>query len=460
MRIAVIGSGISGLGAAWALARRQHVTLYESDDRLGGHANTWEVEDRERIVAVDTGFIVYNERNYPNLVRLFEAVGVATEPSDMSFSVSIGDGAFEYRARALGLAAQPSNLLRPSYLRMVRQIVRFAHDAKSLVGGSIDESTEAWLERKRYSAAFRDDFLLPMVACIWSSNLHQMLSVPAATMAGFLDNHGLLDLGDRPQWRTVTGGSREYVRRVAATIDEVRPGTRVVSVTRGPGSALVRDATGRTERFDLVVLATHADTSLAILGDDATPEERLLLGCFRYQRNVAVLHRDRAFMPKRRRAWSSWNYLARGTAEDGRRAGSNGRQEASSSDDRGVSLTYWMNLLQNLETERPVFVTMNPSRAPRDQVASFSYEHPQYDSAAVEAQAELPALQGARRTWFCGSYQGHGFHEDGLRSGLEVAASLGAPAPWVIEDAPLAIDARRSPDTRGVAGIAAALVGR
>ena len=454
MRIAVIGSGISGLGAAWALARRHHVTLYETDDRLGGHANTWEVEDRERLVAVDTGFIVYNERNYPNLVRLFEAVGVATEPSDMSFSVSLDDGAFEYRASALGLAAQPSNLLRPSYVRMVREIVRFAREAKSLVGGPLDDSTGAWLERRRYSPAFRDDFLLPMVACIWSSKLHEMLAVPVATMAGFLDNHGLLDLGDRPLWRTVTGGSREYVRRVAAVVDEVRAGTAVVSVTREPESALVRDATGRTERFDHVVLATHADTSLEILGDDAALEERRLLGCFRYQRNVAVLYRDRAFMPKRRRAWSSWNYLARGAAEE------TGRKWAS--EDRGVSLTYWMNLLQNLETERPVLVTLNPLEAPRDQVASFTYQHPQYDRATVEAQVKLPALQGVRRTWFCGSYQGHGFHEDGLRSGLEVAASLGSPAPWAIGIAPSEIDAARSADAGEYTGVAdaVALVGR
>ncbi len=439
MRIAVIGSGISGLGAAWALGRRHHVTLYESDDRLGGHANTWEVDDGERVVPVDTGFIVYNERNYPNLVRLFGAVGVETEPSDMSFSVSIDDGAFEYRARALGLAAQPSNLARPSYLRMVREIVRFTRQAKSLLGGGVEESTGEWLERHGYSAAFRNDFLLPMVACIWSSKLHQMLAVPAATMAGFLDNHGLLDLGDRPQWRTVIGGSREYVRRVAAAVDDVRPGTPVASVTRGSDSALVRDATGRTERFDHVMLATHADTTLAILGDDASPDERRLLSAFRYQQNLAVLHRDRAFMPRRRRAWSSWNYLSRG------RAGVNEREG------RGVSLTYWMNLLQNLETERPVLVTLNPLEAPRDQVASFTYHHPQFDRAAVEAQAALPTLQGVRRTWFCGSYFGHGFHEDGLRSGLEVAAGLGAPAPWATD--------RASEETGTPGSVDVALVG-
>ena len=423
MRIAIVGSGISGLGAAWALARHHHVVLYEREDRAGGHANTREIEDRGRILPVDTGFIVYNERNYPNLVRLFETLGVATEPSDMSFSVSIGGGAFEYRARTLGLAAQPSNLARPAFVRMVREIVRFSREARALVGSSSGETTGGWLERMRYSHAFREDFLLPMVACIWSSNLNQMLAMPVVTMAAFLDNHGLLDLGDRPRWRTVTGGSREYVRRVVAGLDEVRTGAPVVSVTRaGSDGVVVRDATGRDERFDHVVLATHADTSLDLLGDDAAPEERRLLGGFRYQRNLAVLHRDPAFMPRRRRAWSSWNYLARD------RAGSGG-------DDAGVSLTYWMNLLQNLETERPVFVTLNPLEEPRGVVESFVYHHPQYDRASVAAQAELPALQGVRRTWFCGSYVGHGFHEDGLRSGLAVASALGAPAPWVVHEA-------------------------
>jgi predicted NAD/FAD-binding protein len=414
MRIAVVGSGISGLGAAWALARQHRVTVYEADARLGGHANTAEIDDHGRSVPVDTGFIVYNERNYPDLVRLFGALGVETEPSDMSFSVSLGGGAFEYRARALGLLAQPSNLLRPSYRRMVRDIVLFSHEAKALVGADPAESTGAWLDRAGYSDAFRDRFLLPMVACIWSSNLQGMLSYPAATMAGFLDNHGLLDLGDRPQWRTVRGGSREYVRRIAASLDDVRLATPVTSVTRERGSVLVDDAAGGRERFDHVVLATHADTSLAVLGEDASAEERRLLGAFRYQRNVAVLHRDVALMPRRRRAWSSWNYLA----------------QTSPTGAVGVSLTYWMNLLQNLETERPVFVTLNPIVEPREQVASFVYHHPQYDRASVDAQVALPSVQGAHRTWFCGSYCGYGFHEDGLRAGLQVAASLGAPAPW------------------------------
>jgi predicted NAD/FAD-binding protein len=434
VRIAVVGSGISGLGAAWALSRHHDVTVYEADARLGGHANTVDVDDAGRAVPVDTGFIVYNERNYPSLVRLFGSLGVDTEPSDMSFSVSLDGGAFEYRARALGLLAQPSNVLRPSYRRMVRDIVRFSREAKTLVGTDPAESTGSWLARAGYSDGFRDRFLLPMVACIWSSNLEGMLSYPAATMAGFLDNHGLLDLGDRPQWRTVRGGSREYVRRIAAGLDDVRLSTPVTSVTREPGSVLIDDAAGGRERFDHVVLATHADTALAVLGADASAEERRLLGAFGYQRNVAVLHRDAALMPRRRRAWSSWNYLA----------------HTSPAGTRGVSLTYWMNLLQNLDTERPVFVTLNPIEEPRDQVASFVYHHPQFDRASVDAQAALPSVQGARRTWFCGSFCGNGFHEDGLRSGLQVAASLGAPAPWAGETIGADVPDTHVPDTHPV----------
>ncbi|MGZ8631257.1 MAG: NAD(P)/FAD-dependent oxidoreductase [Actinomycetota bacterium] len=419
MDIAVVGSGIAGLGAAWALARRHRVTLYEAGSYLGGHANTVEIEDRGHAVAVDTGFIVYNERNYPNLVRLFDTLGVRTEPSDMSFSVSVDRGAFEYRARASGLLAQPSNLARPTFRRMIREIVRFSREAKALVGADIRESTGEWLDRAGYSRSFRDDFLLPMVACIWSSRLEEMLSYPAATMAGFLDNHGLLDLGDRPQWRTVSGGSREYVRLIADSLDDVRLDAPVTSVVRLPGRAVLREADGREVSFDHVVLATHADTSLGILGDDASTEEREVLGAFRYQENLAVLHRDPSHMPVRRRAWSSWNYLAATTEPDR---------------ERGVSLTYWMNRLQNLDTERPVFVTLNPVEQPSDTLAAFTYHHPQYDRAAVNGQEAIGFMQGTRRTWFCGSYCGYGFHEDGLRSGLGVAARLGAAAPWSVPE--------------------------
>lgn len=422
MNVAVIGSGIAGLGAAWSLSRHHRVTVYEAEDRLGGHAHTVDIEDAGRSVPVDTGFIVYNERNYPNLVRLFDHLGVATEPSDMSFSVSRAGGAFEYQARVLGLLAQPSNVARAAYRRMVADVVRFTRDARRVAEQRADETTRSLLDRMGMSEGFRRDFLLPVVACIWSSSLEAMLDHPARQLIDFLDNHGLLNVLRRPLWRTVTGGSRAYVSRLAAPIvGDARVGTPVKRVVRTPFGVMVQDARGGSDAFDQVVLATHADTTLRILGEDATPDEIAVLSAFRYQENLAVLHRDRSFMPRRRRAWSSWNYRSDAADPDGRER---------------VSLSYWMNSLQNLRTERPVIVTLNPGRDPRDVERVETYRHPQYDGAAIAAQGRIPSLQGIRRTWFCGAWCGSGFHEDGLRAGLQVAAALDSPAPWWAEAEP------------------------
>ncbi|HSL11962.1 MAG TPA: FAD-dependent oxidoreductase [Actinomycetota bacterium] len=424
-KVAVIGAGIGGLGAAWALARNHDVVVYDAERRLGGHANTVEIADGGRRIAVDTGFIVYNERNYPNLVRLFADLGVPTEPSDMSFSVSRRRGRFEYQARALGLLTQPSNLTRPAYRRMVRDIVRFTREAPSAIGSGSTETIDGFLDRLGLSEDFRRDFLLPVVACIWSSSFETMRGYPAEAMVRFLDNHGLLNVLERPAWRTVTGGSRSYVSRIADALGpDVRIGRPVLAVRRGPHGVTVHDAEG-VERFDHVVLATHADTSLALLGDDATGAERDVLSAFRYGSNDVVLHRDDSFMPIRRRAWSSWNYLDE-RVDDGR----DGEGVHDHDEEERVSLTYWMNRLQNLRTERPVFVTVNPAREPRAIEGRFTYRHPQFDARSVEAQRRLPSLQGRRRTWFAGAYHGSGFHEDGLRAGLAVAAGLRSPAPW------------------------------
>ena len=417
-----MGTGIAGLSAAWALSREHRVTVYEADDRLGGHAHTVEVLDGDRRVPVDTGFIVYNERNYPNLTRLFAHLGVASEPTDMSFSVSKAHGAFEYQARALGLIAAPTNLLRRDYRRMVAEIIRFTRQAPREVAAQYGETTRQLLDRMDLSETFRRDFLLPVVACIWSSSLDAMLDMPARSLIGFLDNHGLLNVTERPRWRTVTGGSREYVARLSAPFaSKARLRTAVTEILRVPGGVMVRDARDGVERFDHVVLATHADTSLRILGRDADPAERNVLSAFSYQENLAVLHRDASVMPKRHAVWSSWNYLSDDRSPDGRER---------------VSVSYWMNRLQNLQTERPVILTINPSREPRDIERTHTYHHPQFDTASLAAQSVLPSLQGVRNTWFCGSYFGMGFHEDGLRSGLEVAAALRSPAPWW--DAPVA----------------------
>lgn len=414
-RIAVIGSGVSGLGAAWALRRRHQVTLFESEDKLGGHANTVEIEDAGRTLAVDTGFIVYNDATYPNLIRLFQALGVEDRPSDMSFSVSVGNGAFEYRGSAAGLLAQPANALSLDYRRMVKDILRFQREARSILARDYDGSIADYLQQEAYSPAFINDFLLPMVGCIWSSSLEQMRSYPAKTLIGFLENHGLLQLRGRPEWKTVPGGSRTYVGRIARSIDDVRLNAPVLGISRDRDGVTLRTPT-REDRFDHVVFATHADTTLSIMGADSTSHERQILGAFRFSKNRAVLHRDPSFMPARRRAWSSWNYRAE-------RAELGGGNE-------GVSLTYWMNRLQGLRTQRPVFVTLNPTIEPRDSVAEFEYDHPIFDGEAVAAQSALPSIQGDRRTWFAGAWTGYGFHEDGLRSGLAVAAALGSGVPW------------------------------
>jgi predicted NAD/FAD-binding protein len=421
-RIAVVGGGIAGLGATWALDRRHDVVLYEAEPRIGGHSNTVEVHDDGRTLPVDTGFIVYNERNYPNLVRLFDALEVPTEPSDMSFSVSVAGGGFEYRSRARGLFAQPSNALRPDTWRMLRDFRRFCQDAPHVLASGTRESLGSYLERRGYSEAFRLDLLLPVSAAIWSSGLDDMLEFPVTTLLGFLMNHDILQVRARPRWRTVSGGSREYVRRLTAGLDGIRRSRPVVAVRRSAEGVVVHDDQGDLDRFDEVVFATHADTTLEILGSDASPPERAVLGSIRFQRNEAVLHRDPALMPLRRGAWASWNYLAEGRSQDR---------------SRPVSLTYWMNRLQNLRTRRPVFVTLNPIREPRGEVQRFSYSHPQFDRAAVDAQARLPQIQGLRHTWFAGAWCGHGFHEDGLRSGLSVAEALGAPAPWIGSPVPV-----------------------
>jgi len=308
-------------------------------------------------------------------------------------------------------------VLQQRYRHMIRDILRFCREAPALLGSGSRESTGAYLARQGYSQGFVEDFLLPEIACIWSSRLDEMLGYPAEMLVRFLDNHGLLQLRERPQWRSVSGGSRVYVERIAQTLGErARPGTPVARIERRSDGVRVTDARGEVAFVDHVVLATHADTTLSILGADATDTERSLLGACRFQENHAVLHRDPSMMPRRRSVWSSWNYLG------------SGRDLLDRPGE--VTLTYWMNRLQNLRTDRPVFVTLNPPRPPRDEVASFTYHHPRIDRAAADAQAALPSIQGVDRTWFCGAWTAFGFHEDGLRSGLEIAAALGAPAPW------------------------------
>lgn len=418
MRIAVIGSGISGLSTAWLLSRDHDVTLYEREPRLGGHSNTVEVDHDGATIAVDTGFIVYNEATYPNLIALFDHLGVPTETSDMSFSVSVGAGALEYEGSLGGLAAQPINLLKPWYWGMWRDIVRFYKSAPSLLERPADEplSLGGYLDREGYGAAFRRHHLLPMAAAIWSCPMETMLAFPARSFVRFFVNHGLFNLGARPEWRTVSGGSRVYVDTLAEALgDRVRLDSAVVSVERLEGGVSVTDRAGDVGLYDQVVIAAHGDEALAML-KDPTADETRLLSAFTYQENTAILHRDTAQMPRRQKAWAAWNYLATNGPEG----------------DSAVSLTYWMNRLQNIDNRHPLFVTMNPLQPPAPDLVfrTFSYDHPVFDQAAVDAQAETALIQGVNRTWFCGSYCGYGFHEDGLKSGIAVARGLGAEIPW------------------------------
>ncbi len=425
LRIAVIGSGISGLSSAWLLSQQHRVTLFEKDDRLGGHSNTVDVPQGAGRVAVDTGFIVYNPVNYPNLVRFFETLGVQSRETDMSFGVSLEQGRLEYSGTGLpGLLAQKRNLARPRFWSMLLDLSRFYRDA----AGYCEDPTTAsltlgeLLKRERYGNAFVQDHLLPMGAAIWSTPVDLMLEYPALAFLRFCQNHGLVQLNDRPQWRTVTGGSRSYVGKIEAGLrqrGEIRLNSRIHRILRRTGGIELEFLHGERETFDHVVLACHANQALQLLHAPSVMEQQLL-GAFSYQRNRAVLHSDPGLMPRSKAAWASWNYLA----------------EQRHGGQREVSVTYWMNRLQHLPSALPLYVTLNPLHEPAPGTVhrSFLYDHPTFSLAALTAQNKLWNLQGRQNTWFCGAYFGYGFHEDGLQSGLAVAEELGGrPRPWTLE---------------------------
>jgi predicted NAD/FAD-binding protein len=441
--LAVVGSGIAGLSAAWLVRRDYSVTLIERNDYLGGHTHTLLVEEEDQQIPVDTGFIVYNEPNYPHLSRLFAQLGIKTQDTDMSFGVSVGPGRLEYAGDNLDtLFAQRRNLLRKDFLHMLKEILRFNRQCKGLLkrNGLGEISLGEFLDRYGYATGFRDHYLLPMAAAIWSCPTTAMLDFPAASFARFFDNHGLLSLSGRPQWRTVCGGSWSYVKKLAAQLhNTTHIANPVLAVRRDAQGVRLRLADGQSMHFDAVVLACHADEALGLL-ENPSELERTLLSAFHYQTNRAWLHTDTALMPHSRKVWSAWNYLA-----------SDRDPDSSVS----VSVTYWMNRLQRLNSRCNYLVSLNPLKPPRDEqvIAEMSYEHPVFDQTAMSAQPRLAELQGRDRIWFCGSYFGYGFHEDALRSSVQVARALGATIPW---EADAASD--RGPDPIGrVSGLADAL---
>jgi predicted NAD/FAD-binding protein len=409
-KIAVVGAGIAGLSAAWMLRDQHDVVLYEAEARPGGHADTQTVVVDGTTINVDTGFIVYNTRNYPNLTALFAELGVATQASDMSFGVSLGGGRLEYGGGSLAqLFAQPRNALRPRFWSMIRDLLRFYREAPKLLDSAGGETLGAYLDQNRYGVAFAEDHLLPMGAAIWSGSLAGMRDFPARSFVRFFVNHGLLSLSDRPAWRTVVGGSRSYVARLVQDLPDVRLAQPVSRVERTASGMIVSHDRGE-ERFDEVIFACHADQALALLAQPSAAETALL-GAFRFQDNIAVLHSDASVMPKRRRAWSAWNYSD--TTHDG-----------------PVCLTYWMNQLQDLPGKIPLLVTLNPVATPANSLRQITYRHPQFDTAALDAQKLLDTIQGRDRAWFAGAWTGWGFHEDGIASAVRVATALGTAPVW------------------------------
>jgi predicted NAD/FAD-binding protein len=422
LNIAVIGAGVSGLSCAWLLSQRYRVTLYEAAQRLGGHCCTVDVRGARGAMPVDMGFIVYNEVTYPNLTALFKHLNVPTEASCMSLAISLDNGALEYGGNNLGsLFAQKKNILRPRFWVMLCDLLRFYRAAPrdlAVLDSDLD-TLGAYLDEKGFSDALQDDHLLPMAASIWSSPAGAMRDYPAAAFIRFCQTHGLLQLTDRPIWRTVTGGSRAYVGRLLnAFRGEICPGLPVRTVTQDVAGITVHDQNGGVRRFDSVVIATHGDQAKAMLGNP-TPEQTAVLSAFRTFPNRAVLHTDAGLMPRRRAVWSSWNFL-------GARGGFG----------HAPCVTYWMNRLQNLPGP-DLFVTLNPPRdpAPGSVLHEEAFEHPVFDAAAMAAQRRVWDIQGQNGVYFCGAHFGAGFHEDGLQAGLATAEMFpDVRRPWDVPE--------------------------
>jgi len=413
MRIAVIGGGVSGLGAAWLASKKHHVKLYEKAPRIGGHAHTVDAHFGNQTIAVDTGFIVYNEANYPNLIGLFDALDVTTIPTDMSFSVSLRDQQFEYEGSLRGLLAQKSNLLKPRFWSMLSGLIKFYRTGMAEKDkGPAGETLAGFIKRCNLPDAFVEDHLLPMGAAIWSCPAETMLDYPVRSFLQFMDNHRLMDFTGRPAWRTVKGGSRQYVEKMVAVLgDAIELETQITSIRREAGG-VVLTIKGQGELwYDYAIMAAHADESLALI-EDASKEERDILSSFSFSDNHVILHSDPSLMPRRRGAWAAWNYLE--------------------NSDKTLAVTYWMNRLQSLEEKYPLFVTLNPETRPQADLIhrEIDYQHPVFDSKAIQAQQNLPEIQGRNGLFWCGAWTAYGFHEDGLKSAVSVIKSLNIDIPW------------------------------
>ena len=415
-RIAIVGTGISGLGAAYLLNRRHEVTLYEKESRIGGHTRTVTVDYDGTPISVDTGFIVFNEPNYPHLSAMFRHLGVPVHKSDMSFAASIRDGWLEWGARDLNAVfGQRRNLVRPGFARMARDVFRFNARAQDLVARQPELTLDAMVAALGLGDWFRRYYLLPMCGAIWSCPPGEMLRFPALNLIRFMANHRLLSASGQPQWYTVTGGAREYVTRLTASFaNRIRVGRGAARVERLGRTVAVTDTAGARQIYDHVVFASHGDETLRLLAD-ADGRERAALSAFRYQPNTAVLHRDESVMPKNRRCRAAWNYASDGDLAEPK-----------------LSVTYWMNRLQGIAADKPLFVTLNPKRriAPDKVFDVHQFAHPVFDRAAIAAQTAVQLMQGRRGTWFCGAHLRNGFHEDGLASAVHVARLLGAETPW------------------------------
>lgn len=417
-RIAVIGSGISGLSAAWLLRQNANITLYEAEQRFGGHSHTYQFTEGDQPLSIDTGFMVFNQPNYPLLSQLFAELDVATYPTDMSFSVSLNQGELEYAGHRL--FAQRRNYLRPAFIGMLMDVLRFNRLAKQLLeqANPVDDANtlDQFLDKHRFGQAFRHDYLYPMAAAIWSCPKARIADFPVRSFVRFFKNHGLIHLRHRPQWETVSGGSIQYVNKMLRDLGPAVLSLQAVKhVQRNDKSMQVIQADGRRKIFDEVIFACHSDQALNLLANASIGEQQML-GSVPYQSNRVILHRDERLMPQRRAIWSSWNYMG----------------QTNTTGDQSVSINYWMNSLQNLNTQRNYFVSLNPLQEPKQEhiIAEFQYEHPVFMPQSLQLPGLLKRVQGQDRVWFCGAWTGYGFHEDGLRSAVEVAQRLGAELPW------------------------------